>query len=175
MASFYNIEYIMGFFENIGANNPVSRTLAEIVRTISSDHRIESDLDLYVTAINNISRTDGLDIRDKVIFPAPFIVIPDAGGPIRIALFNELHPNASSASSTAIVKQYEEEIALYFKESHDMLSDKQIIGYFAAIITESRTTESSSYYPRGGKFEYYYRAEPDGRSFRIIGETLAGL
>lgn len=165
----------MGFFENIGANNPVSRILAEIVRTISSDHRIESDLDLYVTAINNISRIDGLGIRDKVIFPAPFIVIPDAGGPIRIALFNELHPNASSPSSTALVKQYEEDIARYLQESHDMLSDQQIIGYFAAIITESRSTESSSYYPRGGKFEYYYRSEPAGRSFRIIGETLAGL
>ena len=76
----------MGFFENIGANNPVSRTLAEIVRTISSDHRIESDLDLYVTAINNISLTDGLDIRDKVIFPAPFIVISDAGWQIRVLL-----------------------------------------------------------------------------------------
>ena len=145
----------MGFFENIGANNPVSRILAEIVRTISSDHRIESDLDLYVTAINNISRIDGLGIPDKVVFPAPFIVIPDAGGPIRIALFNELHPSAYSAFSEEIVKQYEEDIALYLKESHDMLSDQQIIGYFAAIITESRSTESSSYYPRGGKFEYY--------------------
>lgn len=61
MASFYNIEYIMGFFENIGANNPVSRTLAEIVRTISSDHRIESDLDLYVTAIN-ISLMDWISV-----------------------------------------------------------------------------------------------------------------
>ena len=93
---------------------------------------------------------------------------------IRVALFNELHVNASSAYSKVIVKQYEDEIALYIKESHDMLSDKQISGYIAAIISENRASETEHYYPKESKFEYYYHAEPNGRSFKIIGETFAG-
>lgn len=165
----------MGFFENIGADHPVSRELAKIVRTLSSDHIIESDLDLHVTALNNLSNVAGWNISGGVIFSSPFVVEPIEGIKIRVALFNELHVNASSTSSNVIVKQYEDEIALYLKESHDMLNDKQITGYFAAIISENRASETQAYYPKGGKFEYYYRAEPNGRSFKIIGETLAGL
>lgn len=165
----------MGFFENIGADHPVSRELAKIVRALSSDHIIESDLDLHVTALNNLGNVAGWNISGEAIFNTPFVVESRASIKIRVALFNELHVSASSAASKVIVKQYEDEIALYLKESHDMLSNKQIAGYFAAIISENRASETLSYYPKGGKFEYYYRAEPNGRSFKIIGETFAGL
>lgn len=165
----------MGFFENIGADHPVSRELAKIVRALSSDHIIESDLDLHVTALNNLGNVAGWNISGEVIFNTPFVVESRASIKIRVALFNELHVSASSAASKVIVKQYEDEIALYLKESHDMLCNKQIAGYFAAIISENRASETLSYYPRGGKFEYYYRAEPNGRSFKIIGETPVGL
>ena len=165
----------MGFFENIGADHPVSRELAKIVRTLSSDHKIESDLDLYVTALNNLCSVDGWTIHSVAKINVPFIVEPIERNPIRVALFNELSVNAFYASSKEIVKKYQYEIFLYLKESHEMLCDKQIVGYFAAILSENKDSESLSYYPKGGKFEYYYRAEPNGRSFKIIGETVAGL
>lgn len=165
----------MGLSNNIGIDYPISREMAKIVRTLSSDHIIESDLDLHVTALNNLSKVGGWNISGGIIFYTPFVVETTESIKIRVALFNELHVNASSTSSNVIVKQYEDEIALYLKESHDMLNDKQIKGYFAAIISENRASETQAYYPKGGKFEYYYRAEPNGRSFKIIGETLAGL
>ncbi len=165
----------MGYFENIGVDHPISRELARIVRTLSSDHKIESDLDLHVTALNNLCSVDGWTIHSVAKINVPFIVEPIERNPIRVALFNELHVNAFSATSKEIVKQYEDNIALFLKESHDMLIDKQIVGYFAAIISENKDSESLSYYPKGGKFEYYYSAEPNGRSFRIIGETMSGL
>ena len=43
---------------------------------------------------------------------------------------------------------------------------------FLCVQEESRNTQGKGFIC---KFEYYYRAEPDGRSFRINGETLAGL
>lgn len=165
----------MGFFENIRAAHPVSRELAKIVRILSSDHKIESDLDLHVTALNNLCSVDGWTIHSVAKINVPFIVEPIERNPIRVALFNELHVNAFSAASKEIIKQYDDNIALFLKESHDLLIDKQIVGYFAAIISENKDSETPGYYPKGGKFEYYYSAEPNGRSFRIIGETFAGL
>ena len=132
----------MGFFENIGADHPVSRELAKIVRTLSSDHKIESDLDLYVTALNNLCSVDGWTIHRVAKINVPFIVEPIERNPIRVALFNELHVNAFSVTSKEIVKQYEDNIALFLKESHDMLIDKQIVGYFAAIISENKDSET---------------------------------
>lgn len=164
----------MGFFGNTGNDHLVRRELASIVRIISSDHVIESDLDLYVTAINNISSVNGWVIHGGTLLNVPFFVEPIKGVQIRVALFNELHDNASSDLSMALVQQYEDEIALFLKESHDMLNNKQIRGYFAAIVTESRLSETCRFYPKEDRFEYFYKAEPNGRSFRIIGEILAG-
>ena len=99
----------MGFFENIGADT-VSRELAKIVRTLSSDHKIESDLDLYVTALNNLCSVDGWTIHSVAKINIPFIVEPIERNPIRVALFNELSVNAFYASSKEIVKKYQDEI-----------------------------------------------------------------
>ena len=99
----------MGFFENIGADT-VSRELAKIVRTLSSDHKIESDLDLYVTALNNLCSIDGWTIYSGDKINVPFIVESIKRNPIRVALFNELSVNAFYASSKEIVKKYQDEI-----------------------------------------------------------------
>lgn len=93
----------MGFFENIGADHPVSRELAKIVRTLSSDHKIESDLDLHVTALNNLCSVDGWTIHSGDKINVPFIVESIKRNPIRVALFNELSVNAFYASFSYIV------------------------------------------------------------------------
>lgn len=74
----------MGFFENIGADT-VSWELAKIVRTLSSDHKIESDLDLYVTALNNLCSIDGWTIHSGDKINVPFIVESIKRNPIRVA------------------------------------------------------------------------------------------
>ncbi|MGM9790185.1 MAG: hypothetical protein ACI3Y9_07740 [Candidatus Cryptobacteroides sp.] len=176
----------MGFFKNIGCDRLISRGLAEIVRKISSKCLIMSDLDLYTTALSNLSSDPAFKVEGKVNLNAPFIVVK--GFRYRVALFNEIVSVDCAGNDIAedLRKQYQDRIDSFLSESHDMLENKEIEGYFAAILTERHQPEESDYYPTEDKFEYYYNAETSlncgradmepctlwGRSFRIVGETI---
>lgn len=162
----------MGFFENIGVDHSFSRELAKIVVSLSSDHHIESDLDLYVNAVDSINNNSDWNIVGEVNLNMPFLVDTPVGL-IRVALFNELHHNVSFPIFESIINQYQATITSYLKESQKLMDSKQIsiegkqmTGYFAATITEARLSESLAYYPKEKSFQYYFFAEPAGRSFR---------
>ena len=182
----------MGVYGNIGGlgSRPFSIHVSEIVRLISSQHYIQSDLDLYATALCNISESKKYKIEGNVALYSPFIVVWNQFR-YRVSLFNELVFGCGVQHNyrTELSSQYEDKIKDFLSDSHNMLVNGQLCGYFAAIITEN-TQPTSSSYPREDKFEYYYPAEPDvicplnsvdgksvsickrrGRLFRIVGET----